>query len=234
MSIYDIARFSDGEIPADLHYAPKKLARIDTTYYGQKEDLGEWRADFVPGVGYSVGLLRCGRCAASCAPSGSTPTRCSGTRVWRSSTPMWEMRDMLRTYEPGERIEAGYFGGIVRPYVGLGYWVPYRVSDYAQVNVPSWADGIDPMHTGAFDTWMEPATGEAADRRLHRRRAGQAVAQYQGANVYDLPDGEQDWRVVSTATHDGSHLAGSTKTVSEWTLPLGRSAAATGRTGCCR
>jgi hypothetical protein len=41
-------------------------------------------------------------------------------------------------------------------------------------------------------------------------------AEHQGANAYELPDGEQDWRVVSTATHDGSHLPGSTKTVTEW------------------
>src|SRR4029079_2389263 len=48
--IYDIAGFSDGEIPSDLPYAPTKLAKVDTTFYGQKEDLGEYRSDFLPGL----------------------------------------------------------------------------------------------------------------------------------------------------------------------------------------
>ena len=67
--VYDIARFSQGEIPADLHYAPKNLAKIDTTYYGQKEELGEFRSDFLPGFGYSAGYP-CERSAGWCAPSG--------------------------------------------------------------------------------------------------------------------------------------------------------------------
>ncbi len=84
---------------------------------------------------------------------------------------MWEMRDKLRTYQPGEHTEAGYFGGIVRPYVATGYWVPYRTAGYAQINIPGWADGLDPDHTGAFDTYAENAPVSAAHRRLHRRRA---------------------------------------------------------------
>ena len=214
--VYDIARFSQGEIPADLHYAPKSLAKIDTTYYGQKEELGEFRSDFLPGFGYSAGYpMR--------ALRGMVRTEWVNTEnvQWNQGVAvldsMWEMRDTLRTYKAGEQTTAGYFGGIVRPYVGTGYWVPYRVSDYAQINVPSWADGVDAMHTGTFDTWIEPAT-------VHQQTQvyidGQLVkdAAYQGANVYDLPDGDQNWRVVSTATHDGSHLAGSTKTVTDWTF----------------
>ncbi|WP_092668207.1 hypothetical protein [Agromyces flavus] len=41
---------------------------------------------------------------------------------------------------------------------------------------------------------------------------------FQGVNVWDLPDGDAEVRVVNTATHDGSALASSTKTLSEWTF----------------
>ena len=79
------------------------------------------------------------------------------------------------------------------------------------------SDGADPIRTGAFDTWMEPSTvKQLTDVYIDGELVRQA--QGQGATVRDLPDGEQDWRVVSTATHDGSHLAGSTRTVSEWTF----------------
>ena len=59
--VYDIARYSDGEIPADLAYAPKDLTRIDTTYHGQKEMLGEFRYDFVPGAHVRLGILPASR-----------------------------------------------------------------------------------------------------------------------------------------------------------------------------
>jgi subtilisin family serine protease len=212
--VYDIARYSDGEIPADLAYAPKDLTRIDTTYHGQKEMLGEFRYDFAPGAEYGSGYpLRAER--GVIREEWVNTENLRWTQGVGVESVRWEMRDILRTYEPGDRLEVEYFGGIVRPYVGLGYWVPYRVSDYAQINVPGWADGGDPMHTGAFDTYMEPSTvRQLTDVYIDGELVKQS--QYQGAPVWDLPDGEQDWRVVSTATHDGSHLAGSTKTVSEW------------------
>ncbi|GAA1959384.1 S8 family serine peptidase [Microbacterium deminutum] len=212
--IYDIARFSDGQIPADLHYAPKKLARIDTTYYGKKEEMGEFRADFAPKVGYSGGYpMR--------ALRGMTRAEWVNTDQvqWNQDVMIlddwWEMRDTLRTYKPGQHIETGYYGGIVRPYVATGYWVPYRTSAFAQVNIPGWGDGIDSAHTGSFDTYAENApvqqlTDVWIDGVQH------AASKYQGANVSDIPDGTHNWHVVSAATHDGSHIPSSTKTVSEW------------------
>ncbi|HEX5860024.1 MAG TPA: S8 family serine peptidase [Microbacterium sp.] len=214
--VYDIARYSHGEIPADLAYVPKDLTRIDTTYHGQKELLGEFRYDFVPGAQYGSGyFMRAERGVVREEWVNTEDLR--WTQGVGVESVRWEMRDILRDYEPGSRLEVEYFGGVVRPYVGVGYWVPYRVSDYAQINVPSWADGGDSAHTGAFDTWMEPATvQQLTDVYIDGQLIKQA--QYQGANVSDLPDGEQDWRVVSTATHDGSHLKGSTRTVTDWTF----------------
>ncbi|WP_106814255.1 S8 family serine peptidase [Microbacterium timonense] len=216
--VYDIAEWGDGEIPAKLDYkhSAKDLARIDTRFHGQQEQLGEFRYDFVPGAQYGSGFpFR--------AQRGMDRTEWVNTDHLRWNqwvavmSVMWEMRDIQRTYDRGERTAAEYFGGIVRPYVATGFWVPYRVSDYAQINVPSWADGGDPQHTGTFDTWLDPSTvTQTTDIYLDGQLIKQA--ERQGANVFELPDGEQDWRVVSTATHDGAHLAGSTRTVSDWTF----------------
>ncbi|GAA1992016.1 S8 family serine peptidase [Microbacterium pumilum] len=212
--LYDIARFTDGEIPANLHYAPKKLTRVDTTYYGKKEDMGEFRADFAPKVGYSGGYpMR--------ALRGTTREEWVNTDQvqWNQSVmildDMWEMRDTLRSYKAGQRIKTGYYGGIVRPYVATGYWVPYRQSAFAQVNVPGWGDGIDSAHTGSFDTYAENAPVQQLTD-VYIDGVQLAASKYQGANVSEIPDGTHNWRVVSTATHDGSHIPSSTKTVSEW------------------
>ncbi|MGN6218700.1 MAG: S8 family serine peptidase [Microbacterium sp.] len=216
--VYDIAEYADGEIPENLTYrhSSKDLARIDTRYHGQREQLGEFRYDFVPGAQYGTGFPYIAERGMDRAEWVNTDNLRWNQWVAVMSV-MWEIRDKLRTYEPGARMSEEYFGGIVRPYVATGFWVPYRVSDYAQVNIPSWADGGNPEHTGTFDTWIEPSTvHQSTDVYLDGHLIKQA--EHQGANVFELPDGEQDWRVVSTATHDGSHLAGSTKTVSDWTF----------------
>jgi subtilisin family serine protease len=215
--IYDIAEYSDGEIPADLSFAPTNLARIDTRFHGQKEEMAEFRYDFIPGAKVGNGVPYRAQRGMAREEWVSTDDIRWNQFVGVESV-RWEMRDKTRSYKAGERTEAEYFGGIVRPNIGVGYWVPHRTSDNAYINVPSWADGANGDRTGAFDTWMEPATvQQLTDIYID----GELVAQrqYQGANLHELPDGEnQLWRVVSTATHDGAHLAGSTKTVTDWSF----------------
>ncbi|MET4158501.1 subtilisin family serine protease [Agromyces sp. PvR057] len=214
--IWDIARYSDGSVPEKLDYRPKKLARIDTTYFGDPATVGEYRYDFVPGTEYGTGFpMRTSR--------GLERTEWVSTDQveWYQGASVvdagWEVRDVQRAYEPGQEVETSYFGPIVRPYVGPGYWAPNRTGDYAQVNLPSWADGANADHTGAFDTYSG-----AADRSQLTEVYidGELVesSPFQGATVWDLPDGESEWRVVNTATHDGTYLASSTSTTSEWTF----------------
>ena len=216
--LYDIAEWGDGEIPADLSYehSSDDLALIDTRFHGQKEELAEFRYDFVPGSEYGNGFPYRAQRGMDRAEWINTDNLRWNQWVAVSSV-MWEIRDKQKTYERGERTTEEYFGGIVRPYIATGFWVPYRTSDYAQVNVPSWADGGDSDHTGTFDTWMpEPTITQTTDVYVDGELIKQG--QNQGVTVYPLPDGEQEWRVVSTATHDGSHLEGSTKTVTDWTF----------------
>ncbi|KQM81345.1 S8 family serine peptidase [Agromyces sp. Leaf222] len=214
--IWDIARYSDGSVPQKLDYRPKKLARIDTTYYGDPATVGEYRYDFVPGTEYGSGFpMRTTR--------GIERTEWVSTDQveWYQDASVvdagWEVRDIQRAYEPGQKVETSYFGPIVRPYVGPGYWAPNRTGDYAQVNLPSWADGANADHTGAFDTYSGAADrSQLTEVYLDGELA--ASAPFQGATVWDLPDGESEWRVVNTATHDGTYLASSTSTTTEWTF----------------
>ncbi|WP_461476173.1 S8 family peptidase [Microbacterium sp. HJ5] len=214
---YDIVRYADGEIPANLAYAPTKLHRIDVRYHGQEEELAEFRYDYVPSRDKGIGFPMIGQRGMDRAEYVNTAPGVQWNKWVSVDSVMWEMRDHTRSYPAGERSAEEYFGGIVRPYVGTGFWVPYRQSASAQINVPSWADGGSSWHTGTFDTWIEPSTvKQTTDVYIDGELVKQA--EHQGANLWPLPDGEQEWRVVSTATHDGSHLKGSTKTVSEWTF----------------
>lgn len=214
---FDIARHSDGSVPEELHYEPKDLARIDTTYHGESGALvGEFRWDFAPGVHYGAGyLLRTSRGIER------TEWVNTGHVEWYQGAAVvdagWEVRDMQRAYEPGAVSETSYFGSIVRPFVGPGYWAPNRTGGYAQVNVPSWADGGNAQHTGAFDVFS-PATDRAQLTEVWVDGRLLASSPWQSATVFDLPDGDTGWRVRNTATHDGTYLASSNRTVTEWTF----------------
>lgn len=213
---YDIVRFTEGEIPADLHYRPDQLARIDTTYYGDGGTVGEFRYDFVPGALYGSGYqMRTTR--------GIERTEWVNTEQveWYQDAALvdvgWEVRDARRAYEPGQVVESSFFGPVVRPYVGPGYWAPHRTGAAAQVNLPSWADGDNPERTGAFDVFS--GTDDRSQlTEVYVEGELLASSPYQAAYVWGAPDGESEWRVVNRATHDGSMLASSTATVTEWTF----------------
>ena len=215
--VFDIARYSGGSVPENLDYRPTELARIDTTYYGEPgATVGEFRYDFVPGVEHASGFpMRTSR--------GTERVEWVNTdqvEWYQDATVIdggWQVRDVQRAYKPAQEVETSYFGSIVRPYVGPGYWAPHRTGPYAQVNLPSWADGGEPEHTGALDVFS--GTNDRAQLTevfVDGELAGSSA--YLSAFVGGIPDGESEWRVVNTATHDGSYLSSSTKTLTEWTF----------------
>jgi len=215
--VYDIARHDDDMIPEDLDFRPTDLARIDTTYYGDTDTLvGEFRWDYSPGVDYVAGILL--RTSQGIERAEWVNT---GEVEWYQGAHQidakWEIRDMARTYEPGEVLETSYFGPIVRPFVGPGYWAPNRQGGWAEVNVPSWADGGSVRHTGALDVfWGMPDRAQLTEVWVDGEL--KASSPWQSAVVWELPDGESEWRVRNTATHDGTYLDSSTSTVTEWTF----------------
>ena len=71
--------------------------------------------------------------------------------------------------------------------------------------MPSWADGGEPAHTGALDVFSgDRDRAQLTEVYVDGELAGSSP--YQSAFVGELPDGESEWRVVNTATHDGSYL----------------------------
>ena len=140
---------------------------------------------------------------------------------------------MLRTYEPGSVNETSYFGGIVRPYVGLGYWAPNRVWDYAQVNVPSWADGGDPSTPARSTRGPDPRT---VQQLTEVYIDGELVkpSEYQGANICGPARRRQE---LARRQHRRArrHVARLVDVDHDRVDVHARPARpTTGRTGCCR
>jgi len=218
--IWDISRYQNGAIAANQTYRPGRLARVETTYTGQKgqkgQIVGEFRYDFVPGVQYGTGF-------PLAVPRGMTRTEWVSTHdvEWLQEPEVvdteWQVRDVKHTYKPGQRTSTSYFDGIVRPYVGPGYWAPYSSGDGVTLNIPSWADGVTAERTGAANSYTENGpTTQKITLSVDGTEIGSSP--YQDIWAYGLPDGTHTLKIVNDATQDGS-LTGdaSTATHTEWT-----------------
>ncbi|MFH8250606.1 S8 family serine peptidase [Microbacterium sp. B2969] len=213
--VWDLSRYAKDSMPSDLAYRPGKLARVDTTFYGDKGDVvGELRWDLKPtgkyGFGLAVGTQR-----------GMQRTDWVDPSVgWYQEAftvdGNWEIRDIPRTYTAGQRSTAEFFRPIVRPFVAEGYYAPARYSSSLAINLPSWADGGDVHHTGSMLEIYEPEPRATVTTGLYLDGVLVKSVPFSDVNYWETPDGSSDVRVVQTATHDGTILPSSTKTVSEW------------------
>jgi hypothetical protein len=127
----------------------------------------------------------------------------------------WEVRDVRRTYKAGAHTETSYFGSVVRPYVGQGFWAPLWSNGQIQMNMPSWADGESPERTGAVDTYsMLPGTQQHAELFIDGTRV--RVSDFQTLTYFGIAPGTHRVKFTNTTTHDGTALASSTRTHTEW------------------
>lgn len=214
--VYDVALHSDEGIPEELTHAPEDLARVDTRYYGTPTTVGEFRYDFAPGDSYSSGFLL--RTTTGLRRTEYVDAeRLGWYQEATAIEPGWTVRDVRRTYSSGQRVSTSYFGGVVRPYIGPGYWAPFRQGPNAQVNVPSWADGGNALHTGAFDVFSaSPDRKQSTEVFIDGTLV--ASSPYQAASADDIPSASSEWRVVNTAEQSSDFLRSSSRTRTEWSF----------------
>ena len=146
--IYDIARFSDGEIPEDLALRAEgsRAHRHDVPRASRRDSSASSAADFDPVSSYSVG--------ATC----SAPSAASTRTEWVNTDQVeWNQGVMLHRRRCGRcatcvrtlRARVGLTRPALRRRSCARTSVPATgrrcaQGDYAQVNVPSWADGGEP------------------------------------------------------------------------------------------
>jgi subtilisin family serine protease len=213
--VYDLVDVEHGRIPSSLAYAPKKadLARIDTRYLGRGSQLGgEFRYEFLPYTAYGYGFQEYTGFPSTRVEYVSTEP---GTRWYQDAVVLsgtWDVRGEVRSYRPGSRTHEDWFGPVVSPRLGSGYWPPVRQGDYLTINLPSFADAT-PRHTGGMDSALTQ----------------QHIAVYRGPHLLQDSDGWQavylfdpvpakrlKYRVTNDATRSSSVWGTSTRSHTEW------------------
>jgi subtilisin family serine protease len=213
--IWDIVRYSDGAVPSDLGYRPKDLARIDTTYHGPRAPIAEFRYDFLPGVTSSLAQPFASNRGIERTEWVNTTKDVRWLQDVAEIASGWNIRDVLRTYEPRSTQSMGYFGPVVRPYVGQGYAAPSRSANSVSINVPGWADGGGADHTGGSVS-VSAGSGRSQRTEIYVGDQLKASTSSSSASVSGLPETSARIRVVSTTSNDGVLVPSSTSTRSEW------------------
>ncbi|WP_163103327.1 S8 family serine peptidase [Peribacillus alkalitolerans] len=214
--VYDLVDSHQKIVPKDLTYSPKtnELVQIDSEYKSDRLAPGaEFRWDIRPYSTYGAGFLN-----NLSLPSVRTEwvSAEEGTSWYHQANVLdsiWEVRQPVVTYKPGQRLEEEWFAPVVRPRFGEGYWTPKRVGNFFQFNVPSLADsGIG--HTGAGNYPPE--------QTLKLYQGSTLIREQQNAQdlyVFNpLPVENTKYRLVSDASRDAKRWATSVSTHTEWTF----------------
>ncbi|SEN61428.1 Serine protease, subtilisin family [Actinacidiphila rubida] len=227
--VYDLADEHDGTIPdRSLAYTPdpkKDLARVDAVYNGDRArsgggyryDIPAWGA---PGVGFAE---------RESYPSTRTEyvSRMKGAGYWYEDHSVYdaayenqllEERGSQDTFLPGHTYSTSWFGGIVRPRLGTGYWGPTRSSyNDIQFNISPWTDG-GAGHSGAMpaDEYDGNTTFAAYQGdTLVKKGVGRA------GGLWDQPAQTLPYRLVIDSARDAAQWKTSIRTHTEWNFVSG-------------
>jgi hypothetical protein len=215
--VYDLVDQKSGHIPADLGYAPKKsqLARIDTRYLSDHTQLGgEFRCEFEP---YSQGCVGFDQYISFPSTRVEYVSTEPGTSWYQGAVTFdgWDDRGARTTYHSGQHTRQEWFGPVVNPRFGSGFWAPERQTDWFDLNLPSYGDSW-PGHTGSRDNGATPSQViklYRGGRLLQTSRGWQSLSSHQ-----PLPKQRLQYRVTNDVTLAATHWSGTQRSHTEWTF----------------
>ncbi len=211
--VYDLVDLHPGGIPANLTYAPKRseLATVETVFHGtDKYESGEFRWDYRPYRPYGFGFM--------------LRTDMPGTRVDYVSTQpgvewaeaavtgpgyTWVSSSEVHPLEAGSRTTDEWFGAVVRPRNGGGFWSSTRYSGFIAFNVQPWADG------GALKAgYMQ--FDDTKRFTVHQDGVLVAESDWASASVYPVTDDAHRFRLDLVADRDPAVYEYSPHTHTVW------------------
>ncbi|MDN4608067.1 S8 family serine peptidase [Sporosarcina highlanderae] len=211
--LYDLIDNHPNAVPKDLTYAPSEdeLVKIDVQYYSDRPVEGsEWRID-IPS--YNTG-------GDAVFMHMKIPTKrtewvtASESTTWFHMASMvnkWEVRGIPMKFEPGQKIVEKWFAPIVRPYIGEGYWKPFRINNNLQFNIPAWADA-GKGHTGHLDADNTQTMAlYQGDTKLRETKS-------QTLNHNGVLEENTQYRLVVDASRNPEEWSTSIRTHTEWTF----------------
>lgn len=211
--VYDLVDPHPGRIPGTLTYRPKtsQLQRVDVRFHGTSEAEGaEFRWDFRPYRPTSFAFMQ-----RQPMPTTRTDYLSAQPGVqWSEAAATgpvgeWNVSSEPHPAKAGTHTVRDFFGPVVRPRNGGGFWSSTRYSGSAALNVQPWADG-GPGQAGYL------VQGDALHMVVDVNGKRVTESDWASANLWPLDDGPLSLRMDLTATRDGSLWRTSTRTHTVW------------------
>ena len=217
--VYDLLHETKGHIPTSLHYAPAKsdLARIDTRFLGAHQVLGgEFRWGFASYAQTAFGLMQYASFPSTRADYVSTER---GTSWYQGAILLdahgWDQRGERHSFRPGAHTREDWFGPVVNPRLGTGFWAPERQTDWFQINLPSYGDSWS-GHTGSRDNGATPSQVIKLYRGDH---LVQTSTGWQSLGSHDpLPTKRLKYRVTNDVRDPKTFWSTATSSHTSWTF----------------
>ncbi|MFB6818347.1 S8 family serine peptidase [Streptomyces sp. NPDC056347] len=224
--VYDLVDRHDGTVPdRTLAYAPsaRELAKVENTFYGEKDRLGGGYRYDIPDYGPGIGFEEYEKFPGT-REEWVTPL--PGASFWYENHSVLgedgaeatlEMRSGDLDYTAGRTYPAQWFAPIARPRLGTGYWGPFRsVYNDIQFNITPWTDS-GAGHSGAMpnDEYDTTSTAFYQGDTLIKKVAGRA------GYAWDVSPEKLPYRFVLDSARDADEWKTSVRTHTEWNFVSG-------------
>ncbi|MER5683959.1 S8 family serine peptidase [Streptomyces sp. NPDC002205] len=224
--LYDLVDRHDGAVPdRDLAFAPStpQLAKVENTFYGQREALGAGYRYDVPDYGTGIGFEEYEKFPGTRTewvtplPGGSHWSENHSVFDATATNTSYEMRSGELDYTAGRTYADDWFAPVSHPRLGTGYWGPARsIYNGMQFNMTPWTDS-GKGHSGSMPD-MEYDTGTIAlyqsDTLILKSPGRDAYAQ-------DVSPEKLPYRLVLDASRNAENWKTSTRTHTEWNFVSG-------------
>ena len=215
--VYDLLHETKGRIPTSLHYAPAKssLARIDTRFLAAHGvSGGEARWGYASYADTAFSLMQRASFPSTRVDYVSTEP---GTSWYQGAITLdahsWDQRGARRSFRPGQHTREDWFGPVVNPRLGSGFWGPERQVDWFQINLPSFGDSW-PGHTGSQDNG---ATPNQVIRLYRGSRLIQTSRGWQSLGSHDpMPKRRLKYRVTNDVSQPATLWSKARSSHTEW------------------
>ncbi|MGW1551488.1 PA domain-containing protein, partial [Streptomyces sp. NPDC002346] len=224
--LYDLVDRHDGAVPdRSLAFAPStgQLAKVENTFYGQREALGSGYRYDVPDYGPGIGFEEYEK-----FPGTRTEwvTPLPGASHWSENHAVfdatatnisYEMRSGELDYTAGRTYGDDWFAPVSHPRLGTGYWGPARsIYNGMQFNMTPWTDS-GKGHSGSMPD-MEYDTGTIA---LYQGDTLILKSPGRDAYAWGVSPDKLPYRLVLDASRDAATWKTSTRTHTEWDFVSG-------------
>ncbi|MGW3244480.1 S8 family serine peptidase [Streptomyces sp. NPDC001070] len=213
--VYDLVDPHPGRIPATgLTYRPRasELAVVDMRFHGTTGyPSGEYRWDYRPYRSYTVGFpLRMDMPGTRTDYLSAQPGTSWAEDAITGPGLALESNGAVTTYRAGTRVTSDWFGPVVHPRNGGGYWWSERQQGFLSFNIQPWTDG----GRGHGGTMQDGTAG--LDFKVYQDGELVKTSAYASATLWPIPTVPSTYTLDLRAKRDAAAYRLSPRTHSVW------------------